>query len=51
VTFVPLVICTVCYGWAAVGFYIQNNHTMAAVFAGYMFSNVAFVYIALATGR
>jgi hypothetical protein len=50
-TFVPLVICTVCYGWTAVGFYMQGNHAMAAVFAGYMFSNVAFVHISLATCR
>jgi hypothetical protein len=47
VTFAPLLICTVCYGWTAVGFCMQGNHPMAAVFVGYMFSNVAFVYIAL----
>jgi hypothetical protein len=46
-TFVPLLICTLCYGWAALGFYMQNNHPMCAVFAGYMFSNFAFLYIAL----
>jgi hypothetical protein len=51
VTFLPLLICTVCYAWTAVGFYMQGNHAMAAVFAGYMFSNFAFVYISLATCR
>jgi hypothetical protein len=51
VTFVPLLICTACYGWAAVGFYMQSNYAMAAVFVGYMFSNFAFVYISLTTCR
>jgi hypothetical protein len=47
VTFVPLVICTLCYGWTAAGFYMQGDRPMCAVFVGYMFSNFAFVYIAL----
>ena len=46
-TVVPLLICTLCYGWTAAGFYTQGNYAMAAVFVGYMFSNFAFVYIAL----
>jgi hypothetical protein len=50
-TFVPLLICTLCYGWTATGFYMQSNYAMAAVFVGYMFSNVAFVYISLTTCR
>ena len=47
VTVVPLLICTLCYGWTAAGFYIQGDRPMCAVFVGYMFSNFAFVYIAL----
>jgi hypothetical protein len=47
VTFVPLLICTLCYGWTAAGFYMQGNYPMSAVFAGYMASNFAFLYIAL----
>jgi len=46
-TFVPLLICTICYGWTAVGFYLQSNYPMAAVFADYMFSNFAFLWICL----
>ena len=49
-TFTPLLICTICYGWTAAGFYMQGNHPMTAVFVGYMFSNFAFVYIAM-SGR
>ena len=50
-TFVPLLICTICYGWTAVGFCMQGNYPMSAVFAGYMFSNFAFLYISLTTCR
>jgi hypothetical protein len=51
VTFVPLLICTLCYGWTAVGFYMQDDRPMCAVFVGYMFSNFAFLYIALLSMR
>lgn len=50
-TFWPLLLCTVCYGWTAVGFYLQSNYALAAVFTGYMFSNFAFLYMSLNTGR
>jgi len=49
-TFWPLLICTLCYLWTALGFAIQKDHAFASVFAGYFVANLAFLYMAWMAG-
>jgi hypothetical protein len=47
-TFVPLLITTVCYAITAVGFWREGNAGLAIAFAGYAFANFGFLYICTA---
>lgn len=37
---------TVAYGLVALDFFLKDNLAMAAVFAGYAFSNLGFIWVA-----
>lgn len=45
-TFWPLLLCTVCYAWTAIGFAKQQNYAMSVIFAGYFTANLAFCWLA-----
>jgi hypothetical protein len=47
VTFVPLLICTLCYLWTAAGFWNNAQPAMATVFLFYAAANAGFMAIAL----
>jgi hypothetical protein len=46
-TFVPLVITTLCYLWTALGFWHENQPAMCAIFVFYAMANGGFLAIAL----
>jgi hypothetical protein len=45
-TFVPLLITTLCYFWTALGFYHENQPAMCAIFVCYAMANCGFLAIA-----
>ena len=47
-TFVPLLITTVCYRVTAAGFWREGNVGLAIAFGGYAFANFGFLYICTA---
>jgi hypothetical protein len=46
-TFVPLVITTLCYLWTSVGFWHNSQPAMAVIFLFYAAANAGFLAIAL----
>ena len=50
-TFVPLLICTVCYVLTSIGFFREGQVGMGLAFLGYTIGNLGFLYIALFGSR
>ena len=46
-TFWPLLICTLCYGWTAVGWWMRGDPAMAVIFFFYGCANGGFLWAAL----
>lgn len=45
--FLLLLVPTICYAAAIVGFYLKGNASMAVVYAGYTLANIGFLREAL----
>ena len=50
-TFVPLVICTVCYVLTSIGFFRDGQIGLGIAFFGYTIGNAGFLYIVLSGSK